>query len=195
MRNLIEEGVRNDRFPQRIIPWIQWGILFGFFLIGLTQQAPIPFSWYRIFILGDLVARLNAVDQYGKLESAESETVSDYNHPDMDPNDYLSGFPFAVTMCDTEGTFIYMNPAAEALFAKDGGRAQLGSNLFDCHSPVSQEIIRNLMRDQKSNVYSTEKHGKKRLIYQAPWYRNGDFAGLVEISFEIPPSTPNFIRE
>jgi hypothetical protein len=113
----------------------------------------------------------------------------------MNPNDGLLDLPFAVTVCDTGGTLVNMNAAAEALFAKDGGRALLGTNLFDCHSPASQEIIRNLIRDQKSNVYSTEKHGKKRLIYQAPWYRNGDFAGLVEISFEIPPSIPNFIRE
>ena len=113
----------------------------------------------------------------------------------MDPNSTLFDLPAAVTVCDTNGILIDMNAAAEALFAKDGGRALLGKNLFDCHSPASQEIIRNLMRDRKSNVYSTEKRGKKRLIYQAPWYRDGEFAGLVEISFEIPPSIPNFKRD
>jgi transcriptional regulator with PAS, ATPase and Fis domain len=112
----------------------------------------------------------------------------------MDDPEVLSLLPLPITICDTEGILIEMNSAAEALFAKDGGRALLGTNLFDCHSPASQEIIRNLMRDRKSNVYSIEKHGEKRLIYQAPWYRDGEIAGLVEISFEIPSAIPNFVR-
>ncbi|MGB7539365.1 MAG: PAS domain-containing protein [Anaerolineales bacterium] len=113
----------------------------------------------------------------------------------MDPNDYLSGLPFAVTICDTEGTLIYMNPAAEALFAKDGGHALLGSSLYNCHPPQAQEEIKGLMRDRKANTYTVEKAGKKRLIHQSPWYRDGGFAGLVEIAFEIPPSLPNFKRD
>ncbi len=112
----------------------------------------------------------------------------------MDPNSTLFDLPAAVTVCDKEGILVDMNAAAEALFAKDGGRALIGKNLFDCHNPESQEIIRTLMRDRKNNVYSIEKHGKKRLIYQAPWYRDGECAGLVEISFEIPPAIPNFVR-
>jgi hypothetical protein len=88
-----------------------------------------------------------------------------------------------------------MNAAAETLFAKDGGRTLLGTNLYECHSPESQEKIRALMRDRASNVYTVEKRGKKRLIYQAPWYRDGEFAGLVEISFEIPAVLPNFKRD
>jgi transcriptional regulator with PAS, ATPase and Fis domain len=116
------------------------------------------------------------------------------NPIDKDNNDFFSGLPAAITVCDAEGILIEMNAAAEALFAKDGGRALLGKNLFDCHNPESQEIIRNLMRDRKSNVYSIEKHGKKRLIFQAPWYRDGEFAGLVEISFESPSYKTNFKR-
>jgi PAS domain-containing protein len=113
----------------------------------------------------------------------------------MDPDEYLSGFPFAVTICDAEGMLIYMNPAAEALFAKDGGRALLGSSLYHCHPPQAQEEIQGLMRDRKANTYTVEKAGKKRLIHQSPWYREGEFAGLVEIAFEIPPMLPNFKRD
>jgi len=32
------------------------------------------------------------------------------------------------------------------------------------------------------------------LIYQSPWYQNGEFAGLVEISLEIPEQMPHFVR-
>ncbi|MBN2085051.1 MAG: PAS domain-containing protein [Anaerolineales bacterium] len=113
----------------------------------------------------------------------------------MDTNDRFLNLPFPVTVCDTEGILIHMNAAAEAQFARDGGRALLGTNLFDCHPPAAQEKIRALMRDRAGNIYTVEKHGKKKLIYQAPWYRDGEFAGLVEISFEVPPVLPNFKRD
>jgi PAS domain-containing protein len=113
----------------------------------------------------------------------------------MDPETIFSGLSAAVTVCDAGGILVYMNPAAEELFAKDGGRALLGSNVYDCHPGPAQEKIRGLMRDQKTNVYTVEKPGRKRLIYQSPWYRDGAFAGLVEISFEVPPSIPNIVRE
>jgi transcriptional regulator with PAS, ATPase and Fis domain len=118
------------------------------------------------------------------------------DHGNISPNlDLFRSFPAAATVCDPEGILIYMNAAAELLFAKDGGRALLGTNLYDCHSPESQEKIRALMRGRASNVYTVEKHGEKRLVYQAPWYRDGEFAGLVEISFEIPPILTNFKRD
>ncbi|MBN1440886.1 MAG: PAS domain-containing protein [Anaerolineales bacterium] len=107
----------------------------------------------------------------------------------------FSALPAAVTVCDAEGIITYMNSAAEQLLAKHGGRALIGSNLFDCHPPKAQEKIRSLMRDRTANTYTTEKAGVKRLIHQSPWYRGGVFAGLVEISFEVPPILPNFKRE
>jgi DUF438 domain-containing protein len=107
----------------------------------------------------------------------------------------VESLPFPVTICDTEGILIYMNSAAETLFAKDGGAALLGTNLYECHSPKSQEMIKTMMRERTGNTYTIEKAGKKRLIHQSPWYRDGEFAGLVEIAFEIPPSLPNFKRD
>ncbi len=110
-------------------------------------------------------------------------------------DDIFSGFPAAVIVCDTEGIILYMNPAAETQFSGSGGRALLGSNLFDCHPKEAQEKIKALMRDRKSNVYTIEKSGKKQLIYQSPWYQDGEYAGLMEISFEIPIAIPNFQRK
>ena len=68
-------------------------------------------------------------------------TVEDYNYSIMDPVTDLSMIPFPVTICDPEGILIYMNPAAETLFAKDGGRALLGTSLYECHAPELQELI------------------------------------------------------
>jgi transcriptional regulator with PAS, ATPase and Fis domain len=108
--------------------------------------------------------------------------------------DLFSAFPASVMICDAEGIVTYMNQAAERLLAKHGGRELLGSNLYDCHPPQAQEIIKSLLRERKTNTYTVEKAGSKRLIHQSPWYQNGKVAGLVEISFDIPPTLPNFSR-
>jgi len=120
--------------------------------------------------------------------------------PTLSPNrsdspDFLAALPAAVTVCDAKGMITYMNPAAERLFAKDGGRALLGSNLFDCHPPRAQEKIRAIMREGASSTYTVEKNGRKRLIHQSPLSRGGENAGLIEISFDIPDSLPHFVRE
>jgi PAS domain S-box-containing protein len=107
----------------------------------------------------------------------------------------MSNNSAAITICDSDGIILSMNEAAESLFAKSGGRALLGSNLFDCHPPEAQEKIKALIRERKSNTYTVEKAGIKRLIHQSPWYQNGEFGGLIEISFAIPSSLPNFNRE
>lgn len=32
------------------------------------------------------------------------------------------------------------------------------------------------------------------MIYQSPWYKDGKFAGLVELSIEIPTEMAHFVR-
>ncbi len=51
------------------------------------------------------------------------------------------------------------------------------------------------MAKQQANVYTIEKHGKKKLIYQTPWYRDGKYAGFIELSLVIPEEMPHFIRD
>ncbi len=88
-----------------------------------------------------------------------------------------------------------MNDKAARTFEKDGGRALIGKNLFDCHSEASRAKLAEIMRSQQPNVYTIEKAGVKKLIYQTPWYQDGQFAGLVEISLEIPFEMPHFVRD
>jgi hypothetical protein len=44
------------------------------------------------------------------------------------------------------------------------------------------------------NVYTIEKDGVKRLIYQAPRYEGGEYQGIVELSLPIPFELPHFVR-
>jgi len=108
---------------------------------------------------------------------------------------WVKNFPGAITVCDTEGIILEMNQAACEVFRQDGGEKLVGSNLFECHPEKARLQLEDLMEKQQANVYTIEKHGKKKLIYQTPWYRDGRYAGFIELALVIPIEMPHFIRE
>jgi len=112
----------------------------------------------------------------------------------IDP-DWVRGFPAAITVCDENGIIVAMNDRSAASFAKDGGRDLIGRNLLDCHPEPARSQVREMLSHQRANVYTIEKKGVKKLIYQSPWYQDGRFAGLVEIILELPSELPHFVRQ
>lgn len=111
-----------------------------------------------------------------------------------DPREWLESLPCAVTVCDATFRILYLNDRAAEVNAKDGGRSLVGKNLLDCHPPDAQEKLRKVWASGRPNVYTIEKDGVRKVIYQSHWRRNGKAAGLVEISFELPANTPHFVR-
>jgi transcriptional regulator with PAS, ATPase and Fis domain len=109
-------------------------------------------------------------------------------------HDWIQEFPGAVTVCDEAGVIVAMNDKAVGTFAGDGGAALLGKSVMDCHAERSKAIIKKIMAGGGPNIYTVEKHGKKKLIYQSAWTKDGAFAGIVELSLEIPFEMPHFIR-
>ena len=112
----------------------------------------------------------------------------------MNEHNWIKEFPAAVTVCDAEGVLLEMNDKAAKTFEKDGGRKLIGSNMLDCHPDPANTKVERLLAAREKNVYTIEKNGVKKLIYQSPWYRNGEYAGFVELSLEIPFELPHFIR-
>lgn len=108
--------------------------------------------------------------------------------------DWALEFPGAVTICDRDYTVVYMNDKAAATFEKDGGRSLLGQKLLACHNENSKAIMARIMETGIPNTYTIEKKGVKKMIYQAPWRKEGRIAGLVELSMEIPFELPHFVR-
>jgi PAS domain-containing protein len=108
---------------------------------------------------------------------------------------WVNGFPAAITVCDTDGTILEMNPRAIESFADEGGESLIGSSLLDCHPEPARSILAGLLQRGQQNVYTIEKGGKKKLIYQSPWYVNGEFKGLVELSLPLPEVLPHFVRD
>jgi transcriptional regulator with PAS, ATPase and Fis domain len=112
----------------------------------------------------------------------------------MENPNWLSSFPGTVMVCDARGILRQMNPAAVELLQKSGGEALLGSNILDCHPDKARAKFLSLMETKRTNTYTIEKRGQKRLVHQFPWYREGVFAGFVEISIPLPAGMPHFIR-
>ncbi len=112
----------------------------------------------------------------------------------MNEHDWIKEFPAAVTVCDESGVILAMNDKAAKTFEKDGGYNLIGKNMLDCHPERARAKTEHLLAAREKNVYTIEKNGIKKLIYQSPWYRNGEYAGFVELSLEIPFELPHFIR-
>ncbi len=113
----------------------------------------------------------------------------------MDRHAWVREFAGAVTVCDTEGRIIEMNDRSVEGFAKDGGAGLVGKNVLDCHPEPSRTKLKEMMAAGRTNVYTIQKGGKKKLIYQSPWYDGGRYAGFVELSVEIPWDMPHFDRD
>jgi len=108
---------------------------------------------------------------------------------------WKDGVNFSITVCDTTGTVLEMNRRSAVTFAKDGGKDLVGRNLLDCHPEPSKSKLKKMLAVPFTNAYTIEKNGVKKLIYQTPWLKDGKTAGLVELSLELPPEMPHFVRK
>lgn len=110
--------------------------------------------------------------------------------------DWVTRLPGAVTVSDRQHTIIYMNDAAADTWKSKGGRALLGTDLLACHNPRSKAMIEELLETGGKNVYTVQKKGVRKLIFQSAWRdSSGDVAGLVELSLVLPEGMSHFVRD
>ncbi len=95
----------------------------------------------------------------------------------------------AATVCDREGIVLYQNRRSVEVNGDVRGRS-----LIPCHNERSRGIIARLLSEGGKNVYTISKRGVRKLIYQTVWRRDGEVAGLVEFSMEIPEEMPHYDR-
>lgn len=112
----------------------------------------------------------------------------------MSSLDWIKEFPAAVTVCDTRGIILDMNDRAALVFQADGGRQLIGKSILDCHPEPARTKTKAMLAAQSANTYTIEKNGVKKFIFQSPWYRDGAYAGFVEVPMEIPFEIPHFVR-
>lgn len=95
----------------------------------------------------------------------------------------------AVTVCDTAAVVCFQNARSRAV----NGDVR-GTSLIPCHNDHSQAIIGRLLAEGGKNVYTIEKRGVRKLIYQTVWRSGGTIRGLVEFSLELPEELPHYVR-
>ncbi|MGE3062115.1 MAG: PAS domain-containing protein [bacterium] len=107
---------------------------------------------------------------------------------------FIKESDFGLTICDKEGVIIYMNDKAKIIF-RNYGDDLIGKSLFDCHPEPAKSKLREMLKSETKNVYTIEKNGIKKMIYQMPLYESGAYAGFYELSLEIPMNMPHFKRD
>ena len=83
----------------------------------------------------------------------------------------------AVVICDLHHTVVYMNPAADRNYAKQGGKALVGQCIFDCHNERAVEMIQKVVdwfaSDKDHNlVYTFHNEKQNKDVYMVA-LRNG----------------------
>ena len=109
--------------------------------------------------------------------------------------DYFEGADVAVTICDKEGIILDMNAKSRRTFLKPGAEELVGKNVLDCHPEPARSLLADMLENPRTNVYTVEKEGVKKLIFQCPWYDGAEYAGFMELSMVLPEGMPNRVRK
>ncbi|MCQ2285871.1 MAG: diguanylate cyclase [Bacteroidales bacterium] len=107
---------------------------------------------------------------------------------------YFKEAPISVTICDAEGKILEMNDKSVKTFVKNNENL-IGRSLLDCHPEPARSKLMGLLANHNTNVYTISKNGIKKMIYQMPWFKEGVFAGYIELSMEIPEEMPHYVRQ
>jgi len=114
---------------------------------------------------------------------------------DARQTEWLRSFPGSLTVTDATGVILFMNEESARYYARFGGADLVGTNMLDCHPEPSRTTVEQMLANPGTNVYTTEKAGRRRLVYHTTWYDRGDPAGLVELILELPHAMEHFVRE
>ena len=109
--------------------------------------------------------------------------------------DYFEKADVAVTICAKDGTILDMNRKSRKTFIKPGMPEIIGQNVLDCHPEPARSLLADMLKNPRTNVYTVEKEGVKKLIFQTPWYDDDEYAGFMELSMVLPEVIPNRVRQ
>ena len=90
-----------------------------------------------------------------------------------------------IAVNDEMGALYTLLESLPTLLTPDG-RDLIGLNVLDCHPEPARSLLQKMMAEELKHVYTIDKKGKKKLIYQIPWYQDGEYAGFIELSMILP---------
>lgn len=109
--------------------------------------------------------------------------------------EWFEHLPCALTVCDRDYKILYLNKAAAEVNAESGGKALIGRSLLDCHPQRARRMLRRVMASGKPHVFTTERRGVKKMVYEAHWQNDGEVGGMVEVYFRLPRKVRNLGRD
>ena len=109
--------------------------------------------------------------------------------------DYFESADIAVTICAKDGTILDMNGKSRKTFLKPGREELIGQNVLDCHPEPARSLLGDMLKNPRTNIYTVEKEGLKKMIVQTPWYDGDEYAGFMELSIVLPENIPNRVRK
>lgn len=95
--------------------------------------------------------------------------------------DFLKELDIVISVCDENGIITYLNDKGVEHFADEGGMDLIGSNILDCHPEPAREMLRQMMSTHESHSFIKGEGSGKRLIHETPVYKDGVFAGYIEL--------------
>ena len=110
-------------------------------------------------------------------------------------SEWFENLPCGITVCDRNYEILYMNGKSAEVHEESGGKDLIGTNLLDCHPAEAQKKLREVMKSGRPNVYTIEKKGVKKMIYQCHWRLGRRVGGLVELTFVLPKQVPHHVRK
>ncbi|MGC8493268.1 MAG: PAS domain-containing protein [Syntrophobacteraceae bacterium] len=100
----------------------------------------------------------------------------------------LDALPYPIVFVDGDHTIRYMNKAAEYhYYAQRGYNQLIGKSVFECHSPRSQEKIREAvekLRNHGQEIFLAVAVNNQRIYINPVRNENGDLIGYFE-RFEL----------
>lgn len=135
----------------------------------------------------------DSLNHFDEIDAHYLQKMTNLLKREIKPIDFFKEAPISVTVCNEDAIILSMNEKSIKTFIKDG-KSIIGNSLFDCHPERAAQMLRKMLEEHNTNAYTIEKNGIKKLIYQAPWYNHGNFAGYIELSMEIPQEMKHFIR-
>ena len=109
----------------------------------------------------------------------------------MKKHAWVKEFPIIITVSNARGDIIEMNNRSISYFEEDGGEELIGSDLLGCHPEPYYTQLKTMMETQTKNIYTFEEDGQRKLVYQTPWYQDGEYAGFIEMIMDVPDDIPH----
>lgn len=112
---------------------------------------------------------------------------------------WAASFPAEIIVCDAQGVILEMSDHAIELYRREGGAAMIGRNLYDHHQEPARSQVRSVVKNRvsrlKTVMYTTGKGGESKLVCIAPWQQQGEYAGFVLVTLDLPEKLPHIRKD